>query len=196
MSERPEPLVYPSRRFQDYPYDPGVPNRQLWALGMIIVQWGMTEFIIDGHTTYLIGNDQALREQRKEVRSAQQEVEFFRRVLETKLEEPKRSRALDLVTRIKNLNSQRDDVVHRLWGGGLEGGRPPFENLKSADAALLKNPYEPRNIKAPLAGALVWKLDFARLRRMAREMAALHRDLMMTLYDLPTGQSASQTISP
>ena len=41
MVHRPEPFIYPFRH--PFPFDPGIPNRQLWAIGMVVVQWSMTE---------------------------------------------------------------------------------------------------------------------------------------------------------
>ncbi len=48
-----EPLSFPSRnRFN---YNPGVPDRQLWTIGMVVVQWGMTETIIQNQIQVFIG---------------------------------------------------------------------------------------------------------------------------------------------
>ena len=50
-----EPLSFPSRA--RFTYNPGIADRQLWALGMIVVQWSMAEQLIDMDARKLIGND-------------------------------------------------------------------------------------------------------------------------------------------
>src|SRR5580704_13240500 len=61
MKFRHAPSVFPSRhRFN---YDVAIPDRQLWAIGMIAAQWGMVEFTVRMHTLKLCGNDNAIKVQ-------------------------------------------------------------------------------------------------------------------------------------
>jgi hypothetical protein len=55
-----EPPWYPSR--YHYAWDPGVPDRQLWAIGMIVVQWSLTEFLREQITFNLMVDDATLIE--------------------------------------------------------------------------------------------------------------------------------------
>lgn len=113
-------MWFPSRN--RFPNDLAVSDRQLWAIGMAVVQWGMTEFIIDMQVGELVGNDENLKAERKMLRRFRDTVDFWQRLAERKLDEPKRSLAGDFATRIKNLNDQRDKIVHKLWGGGCRKG--------------------------------------------------------------------------
>jgi hypothetical protein len=173
-----EPFVYPSRG-SNYPFDPGVSNRQMWAIGMIVVQWSMTETIIEDNARSLITDDQSLLAEYRAIRNFQQRLAFWQTQVELKLQNPIKSQVLNLIPTIQALNSQRDEVVHRLWGGGLEstswgaGGASP-----TTDAGML--PTASENIKS--AGApMRWRATFQRLRRMAQEMATLNRDLFQLL---------------
>jgi hypothetical protein len=88
-----EPLVYPSRGV-NYPFDPGVSNRQLWAIGMIVVQWSMTETIIEDNTRKMISGDVSLLDEYKGLRGFRQRLAFWRAQIEWKVQEPTRSQIL------------------------------------------------------------------------------------------------------
>jgi hypothetical protein len=180
-----EPLWYPSRT-RNYPFDPGVSNRQLWAIGMIVVQWSMTETIIANSTRQLIAQDEGLLEKYKALRNFQGRLEFWQAQIEMKMQDPTRAKVLALIPKIQALSSQRDEVVHRLWGGGLEstswgaGGAGP-----TTDAGMMPNPRE----KTKLTGApMKWHATFLRLKKMAQEMATLNRDLFQIIM-LPPSHS-------
>jgi hypothetical protein len=179
-----EPFVYPFRTPQNYPFDPGVSDRQLWAIGMIVVQWSMTETIIEDNTRKLIDGDASLLAEHTKLRGFQQRLAFWQTQTELKAQDSIKSRVLALVPTIQALNSQRDEVVHRLWGGGLEstswgaGGETP-----TTDAGMLPKANENiRSTGAPMR----WRATFPRLRRMAQEMATLNRDLFQILLLPPT----------
>src|ERR1700730_5751026 len=111
-----EPLSYPSRN--RYVMDPGIPNRQLWAIGMIVVQWSNAEWFIDMSTHHLMGDDKALLQEYKNLRNFKQSLAFWATLVERKTDDPYRSYMLAIVSRIQALSSQRDEVIHRLWAGG------------------------------------------------------------------------------
>jgi len=177
----PEPLVYPSRN--GYPYNPGVPDRQLWAIGMIVVQWSMTEFIVDQQIRQLMGDDEESVKQYAKRRNFQQRIDFWQSQIELKLQDPLRSEAMTYITRMQNLNAQRDEVIHRAWGGGMQGGSWSAENYPTTDGALLRKPNDKFKTKSADARAtLAWRMTFSRLRKLARDMATLNRDLFMCFF--------------
>ena len=172
------PLSFPSRN--RFVYDPGIPDRQLWAIGMIVVQWSMTEWFIDMSTRNLMGNDPGVIDEYRKIRGFQQNVAFWKTQIEMKTQEPYRSYMLRLVPRVQALNSQRDEVVHRLWGGGMEGNSPSAGGLETTGAGMMPNPGEKLKTKAQQGPIpFSWNADFSRLRRMATEIATLNRDLLM-----------------
>lgn len=182
-----EPLVFPSRAPQQFPFEPGVPDRQLWAIGMIVVQWSMTETIVDDSIHALIAGDAKLMEEFRTRRNFQQKLVLWQTLLELRAIEPLRTNVAALMPILQALNSQRDDVVHRCWGGGLEetAMRASMEEhpLPTTDAGMMPKITEklPDTNKAPMR----WLADFQRLRRMAREMAALNSRLFLVIFLTP-----------
>jgi hypothetical protein len=185
-----DPLWFPSRH--SFPFDPGIPNKQLWAIGMIVTQWSALEWLIDTDMNSLIANDEALKAEYKKLRNFQQTLAFWQTIVETRAPEPSRSVVLAMIPRIKDLSGQRDVVVHSLWGGGAEGESPAMEGLETTDAAIMPNPGTPIKGK-PGNIPPRWRATFIRLRQLAREIATLNRDLMIAL--MPPG-ALQQTPQP
>jgi len=172
-----EPLSFPSRN--RYVYDPGVSNRQMWAIGMIVVQWSMLEWFIDMSTHRLMSDDQALMAEYKNLRNFKQSLAFWKTLLELKTAEPFRSHAIAVVPRIQNLSAQRDEVIHRLWAGGAEEDSWGGAGLATTDAGLMPNPGE-KVANGPREGLIpfTWKATFVRLRKLATDIAGLNRDVL------------------
>jgi hypothetical protein len=136
-----EPLWFPSRNRFDF--NPATSDRQLWAIGMVVVQWGMLEFIIEQQICDAIQGHPDLTAEYKKLRNFKQTVDLLQRLVELKTE-PTRSIALRLVQRIRDLADQRDKVIHKLWGGGMqEGTWANPEGHETTDAALLRDRDEP-----------------------------------------------------
>jgi hypothetical protein len=180
-----EPFSYPSR--QRFPYNPGVPDKQLWAIGMVVVQWGMTEFLREQITFNVVANDESLIQKYSKLRHSNQKTAFWKDLVESKLQEPSRSKYLEFISRFEMLNNQRDDIIHRLWGGGLQPstfGAP--DNAPVTDAALHRHRDETMKTKSTDARANIrWRLTFVELRRIANNMAQLNRDIFASF--LPPG---------
>jgi hypothetical protein len=152
---------------------------------MIVAQWSMTETIIEQNTHFLIGGNDALESEYRQLRSFQQRLDFWQTQIDSKKQDPVRSNALALLPQIKALSAQRDEVVHRLWGGGIEDTSWSGVGTETADAGMMPKVTEKVQSKGG-PPPFTWRATFNRLRQMAREMAALNRDLFMVLY-LPSG---------
>jgi hypothetical protein len=187
-----EPLWYPSRnRFY---YNPGVPDRQLWAIGMVAVQWGMTETLIEQQIHNFIHTDENLIAEYKKVRNFRETLNFFQTLIELKTEEPLRLNAQVFVGRIRNLASQRHDIMHRLWGGGMpeDSWNNPGNLYPETDAALLRQQGDkPKKTKSEDGRAnLHWQLTFNGIRKIATDLATLNRDIIMLFSD-PAGEQTA-----
>jgi hypothetical protein len=184
-----EPMSYPSRNRFDY--NPGIPDRQLWAIGMVAVQWGMTETLVEQQIHNLIGGDPDLLAEYKKVRNFRDTLRFFQTQIELKAEEPLRFNASVLVGRIRNLSTQRHDIMHRLWGGGMpeDSWNNPDNLYPETDAALLRQPGDKsKKTKSEDGRANIhWQLTFNGVRKIATGIASLNRDLFM-LFSPPDGQ--------
>jgi len=182
MSDK-EPRLYPSRN--GFFYNPGVPDRQMWAIGMVVVQWGMTEVLRDQITYDLIGDDTELTEQYEKQRHSSLKTAFWKRLVSTKMTEPKRSQYLDFVTRFESLNNKRDDIIHRLWGGGMQPDTlGAVEGAPVTDAALHRNRDEKLKSKSnDFRANIRWRLSFNELRDIARQMSVLNKDIFQSFLD-------------
>ena len=139
-----EPLSYPSRH--RYVMDPGIPNRQLWAIGMIVVQWSNIEWFIDMSTHQLVGDDKALLQEYKNLRNFKQSLAFWATLVERNTEDPYRSYMLAIIPRVQALSSQRDEVIHRLWGGGMEAESPSMWRSRLGAQAILGASSRPLSV--------------------------------------------------
>jgi hypothetical protein len=147
---------------------------------MVVVQWSMTEVLIEQQIRADIQDNAELQTEYSKLRNFQQKMDFWQTQIELRAQEPHRSEAVALLTRIRNLRAQRDEVVHRLWGGGMqEGSWSNPENHPTTDAALLLQPGDkPKKTKSDDARAtLSWRLSFNGVRKIAVETATLNRDL-------------------
>jgi hypothetical protein len=171
-----EPLWYPSRG----PFNPGVSNRQLWAIGMIVVQWGMAEFIRNQSIHNLIRDDSKLTAEYKSLRRSDQITKFWKMLVEIKTQEPEQTKNLHFITRFQGLNDKRDNVVHRMWGGGIEAdtlGAP--SNAPTTDSSLHRKRDEKKKTKSRDGRAnLVWYLDYSGLREIAHDIGQLNQDIL------------------
>lgn len=181
-----EPLSFPSRN--RFFYNPGVPDRQLWAIGMVVVQWGMTETLIDQIIRNLIGGEERLIAQYSEASNFRAVIAFFREIIEQRLAEPQRMQALELVKRTQNLASQRHEIIHRLWGGGIQLGswNNPEEHPTTDAGLLMQAGDKPKKTKSQDArSTMKWQLTFAGIRKVAVELGVLNRDYFIVFFSPP-----------
>jgi hypothetical protein len=187
MKFRHAPSVFPNRhRFN---YDVAIPDRQLWAIGMIAAQWGMVEFTVRMHTLKLCGNDNAIKVQY----DAQPDFRHRREIWQTLVEEkitaqPQRAVVLGIIEDVKRLKHERDRVMHAAWAGGMEGESPSASGLPTTDGGILGAPFLPN------AG---WNLSYARLRKIAVDLATLNQRFMpICITYVDNGGGEARRIAP
>jgi hypothetical protein len=176
MSRHRSPIIFPSRNSKDFPMNMEIPDRQLWAIGMIVTHWSALEWFIDINVRNFIAGDQDAIAEYEKHKNFQQRLELWKTQISLKAKEPHRSRLLSLVPRLQSLSAQRDEIVHRMWAGGS-----PVGNDSTADAGLMPKPGE--KIATNSFGGQIpfkWKADYHRLKRVASEISLLTRDLLVT----------------
>lgn len=175
----PTPVRFPSRH--RFSFDPAVPNKQLWAIGMVVAQWGMTEMIMHNHVTDLIGDDIPLRAEYAKQDSFRHQRVFWESLIKTRVCDPvQRDNLITLLQSVKDLKSQRDRIMHQLWGGGMEGSSWSSCGNSSSDAALLKVQEGPPS----------WRLSFIGVRRIAKQISELNAALSVATDPLPSDRQA------
>lgn len=179
MADRPSPMIFPSRKTLNF--DPAVPDRQLWAIGMITVQWAMVELTMNQNIHQLVGDDLELIEELSKVRNFKQRADFWQVQIELKMVDPQRANALRCLSLVRQLKSQRDEVMHRPWGGGMQAGSWSAENHPTIDSGLmLKTGETPQVNKKGEANLFTWNMTFGRLRQMAQEISDLNVRMIKT----------------
>jgi hypothetical protein len=165
-----EPTTFPGR--EPYPYNPGVPDRQLWAIGMVVAQWAFLETIMHNHVQNLIGSDAVLLAEYHKQQSFRQQRQFWAEQIGSKLAGRNEMQPLlDLVAEAGRLKSQRDRVMHSPWGGGMQEGTWSSGEHPTTDARLIQNLHP--------SGAPQWNLTYSRLRQLAKEIANLNVALVL-----------------
>jgi hypothetical protein len=161
---------------------------------MVVVQWGMAEYIRNQSVFSLIGDDTKLIAEYKNLRNSSSRTAFWRAQVETKNNEPKRTQNLGLIVRFQQLNDKRDNIVHRMWGGGIEGDTlgVPAE-VSTTDGAMHRARDEKKKTKTKDGRHnLSWRLDFQGLRNIASEIAQLNKDILVSW--LPPGSTGTYHI--
>jgi hypothetical protein len=176
MAFRSAPSVFPSRhRFN---YDVAVPDRQLWAIGMVAAQWGMAELFVRFHVMKLAKDDASVRAQFDAQSDFRHKREFWQTLVKEKIViQPQRSIVLALIEEVKRLKHERDRVMHASWAGGMEGNSPAASGLPTSDGAILGAPFLP---------GPAWNLSYPRLRKIATDLAGLNQrfaPICMTFVD-------------
>lgn len=165
--KRHAPSIFPNRhRFN---YDVAIPDRQLWAIGMVAAQWGMVEFLVRVHTFKLCQNDKQIEQQYDNQPDFRHRREMWQTLIEEKITtQPHRTLALDVVAAVKNLKHERDRVMHACWAGGMEANSPSSGGLPTTDGQILGAPFAP---------TAAWSLNYTRLRKIGVDLAALNQRL-------------------
>src|ERR1700733_1708250 len=149
----------------------------------------MSEFIREQSTFNLMWGDSKSIEEYKSLKNSEQKTKFWKTLVETNMRDPERAKNLGFIARFSALNNQRDDIVHRLWGAGMEAGTLGApDNVPTTDASLHRNRSEKMKTKSKDARAnLRWRLTFPGLREIARNTAQLNQDILMSW--VPRGSS-------
>jgi hypothetical protein len=136
-------------------------NRQLWAIGMVAVQWSSIEQWMTVMVNGLTQNDQDTRKQYNSTWSFSARIDIWEHLADTKIIEPWRQMMLALVNEVRQVQDMRDKIIHASWGG--EKGENPYQN--QADKAFnWSKPHHPFN----------WKLDYGSILKVALRIDQLH----------------------
>jgi hypothetical protein len=165
-----EPLSFPSRN--SFPFNPGIPDRQLWAIGMVAAQWAMVEMQMHSHMQRFTKDDPGLAAEYARQQTFKHQRRFWQAQIEAKCEGSRLAILLGITERIKVLKGQRDRVMHGIWGGGMQAGTWASEDHETSDAKI--QGMHPRTPPA-------WRLDFQGIRKIGRDIACLNISMFEAL---------------
>lgn len=148
-----------------------ISDNQLWAVGMVVVQWGLIEQLITIITHALVDDDAAKKEEFNKTWSHARRMSMMEELAKEKFREPFLSQFKRFVTEMKNIQDIRDKIVHGSWGH--EGD----------DAA--KNPPDRDNPQASSVGhfglphaQFKWRASFGELKKVVKRIDTLHQGII------------------
>lgn len=172
--------MFPSRskfRFQIAPSD-----RQLWAIGLVVVQWSQVEMFMTVVAHGLTEDDPAARAEYNDTPNMKIRHRLLRALTEAKVMEPWRAELLRLVDRIGQTQQERDRIVHGNWEA--QGGSLPHDPVANKVFSWQK----PRP-------AFDWKLTYQTIIEVARKIDAISADLfefMLRAHGGPTVEASGE----
>jgi hypothetical protein len=167
------PSCWPSRG--KLHFDPGISDRQLWAIGMVVVQWGMIEMMMHTHVLKLVGKGPLYEDYRK-LPSFKHQREFWETQCKARiLEEPVRTAIIQIITEVKRLKDERDRIMHGSCGGGMQAGSPGAGRIGEALDGKILPPFTTR-------GAPTWQINFKRIEKTANTMAHMNMVLSQVAF--------------
>jgi hypothetical protein len=139
-------------------------NRQLWAIGMVAVQWAAVEqwmnFIVQGLTQ----NDTATKETYEKTWSFSARLDIWELLADTKIIEPWRTQMLSLINETRQVQDQRDKIIHGTWGGEKNTDQVSQE---AKGVFNLSKPHHPFD----------WKADYGTILKVALRIDRLQQSL-------------------
>lgn len=134
-------------------------DRQLWAIGVVAVQWSQFEMWVQiVGQTLLEGRDEELARFNSN-RSVKGRIEVCEREVAGHLHDGPRASLLSLFRRAKDLQDQRDKILHNQWTGAPDD---------EAKAVFNWAPPHPK---------FEWKLDFGRIMTVASGIDELNASI-------------------
>ena len=173
-----EPLIFPTRT--GFVFDLGISDRQLWALGMVVVQWSLTEMLILQSVRDISNSDNDVQNRVSSARNFRAKIDIWREQIKGS-NTSQNSLLLGLAERALNLSARRAELMHRPWAGGMQQGSPAAEDHPTSDAFATKKPGEKIGNSDGPRSVMSWNATFIDIRKVARDLAALNRDLALAV---------------
>ncbi len=140
-------------------------DRQLWAIGMVVVQWSALENLLTGVANGILANDENARKIYEETRVTKLRLDMLHTHVDQRVVDPARERLIGIIGRAKEMQAERDKIVHGAWTAPFED-EPEHASAFSFGGA--RRPFE-------------WKLTFGRLVEIARKIDKLQADLLQII---------------
>lgn len=143
--------------------EPPVRDKELWAIGLVVVEWAFLENDLDSWASCANGG-KLLRREEGNPYGFKETVRFIKERVEALGVEPPKSEFIDILVTILGVQAERDKIVHRMWNTG-----PPGRPEQLTVSAIKKG-----------GGWDDWRLDATKMVDVARKID----DLRARLYQL------------
>lgn len=151
--------MFPTRKKFQFQVTPS--DRELWAIGMVAVQWSLLENWMNTCVIGLVQFDPEARKVYDQTHSLEARIEQWRHLAKTEMLEPYRSSMLALINRVAETKQMRDRIIHGTWSSNdpvatvTMGGKP-------------KHPFQ-------------WRLNYGKIKEVAHRIDSMMIDIMSFL---------------
>jgi hypothetical protein len=157
--------MIPTNARKKFQFNVAPSDRQLWAIGMVSVQWTyieqMVKVFVHAMTDENDPND-PVREQFDSTRSMQIHLDQWEELTRKHIQISWQHPILELIKETRQVQDMRDKVVHGTWGGKEGEGEPSIEEAYGAFSwGAPGHPFS-------------WKLDYQGILKVALRIDGLH----------------------
>jgi hypothetical protein len=174
--------MYPSRKKFKFLVPPSDP--ELWAIGMINVQWGQLETMVTVFAHGLLQLDKAAKDKFDTTWSFGPRLDMVEAAIRFNVLPPWQPGLTAIFAEVRSCQDERDRIAHGMWG---MDEKDPINNPQIKD---LKNIAKPHS-------SFKWKLTFGDLMRVAYRIDDLHgnlADFLAIVAGRPPTFSATETL--
>jgi hypothetical protein len=153
-------------RFQVTPSD-----RQLWAIGMVTVQWSLLEGHIKAIAHGLYGDDAAARAEFDQTLVFRQRLRRVRDLIDQQVLDAYRANFIAIIDRIGALALERDRIVHGTWSSDQPPPPQPDEPGPVDESTHVSGTAKPKP-------AFEWRLTYERMMDTAYKIDGASFEIM------------------
>lgn len=140
-------------------------DRQLWAIGMVAVQWTLLEYDIKVIAHSLYGDDSAARSEFDRMLVFRHRLRMLRDLITEKIVDEFRPGFLAILDQIGALALERDRIIHGMWSSDQPPPEKPDEPGPADEATHVSNTPKPKP-------AFEWRLTYQRVMETALKIDA------------------------
>jgi hypothetical protein len=161
--------MFPSRKKFKFQVTPS--DRQLWAIGMVAVQWSLLEGHIKALAHGLFGDDAAARGEFDQKLVFRQRLRITRDRIDQKVMNPFRADLVTIIDRIGSIAQERDKIIHGTWSSDQPPPPEPDNPPTSHEATHVFGTVNPKP-------AFDWKLSHERILEAAHKIDGVSFELL------------------
>jgi len=160
--------MIPTNARKKFNFDFAPSDRQLWAIGMVVVQWTSIEQMVKAFFhSFTDENDpnDPIRKQFDSTRSMQMRLDQWAELTKQRIQPSWQSPLLDLINRARQVQDMRDKIVHGTWSDK--------ENAQTISSEA----YGPFSWGMP-GHPFSWKLDYQGILAVALQIDGLQKQML------------------
>jgi hypothetical protein len=155
--------MIPTNARKKFRFNMAPSDRQLWAIGAVVVQWTAIEQFVKvfAHSfTDEEDPDDEVRKHFDNTRSMQMRLDQLEDLSKTKLNPPWIPKMLTLLNEIRQVQDMRDKIVHGTWGDKNEAPKAGSDTHGTFSLGRPGHPFD-------------WRLDYGGIVQVALRIDAL-----------------------